>query len=142
MRLVLLAAFTFAASAQEPPSEARAIYDAAKTPVFVLQRACPWIEHCRGAEISGWYAGDRLGRIVLHAWTDTGAHAVEYYVRGDAVLYVYENFEYFAETAPRGAARAGRGLPGWERRYIPATTPPAVHDLRAILERARRDSHR
>ncbi len=87
-------------------------------------------------EITGYYAGSSLVRIVVAGWNDLGRKAVEYYLPGDDVFFLYESFEYLPEKAPAGAWKNFKGLPGWERRVgVPIERDSARHagDLNGLL---------
>ena len=95
-------------------AETRTIYDKAQSRVFRLASTCP--PEWKLCEITAYYLGDSLGRVVLAGWEDRGRWAAEYYLRGDAILFIYESLEYLPGKAPIGAWRNGKGLPAWERR--------------------------
>ena len=59
-------------------------------------------------------AGDRL---VATVWSKTGKYSVEYYRSPEGLLlFVYETFVYFTDTAPSDAWHNFMGLAAWERR--------------------------
>ena len=137
-------------------AETRRIYDSAKQPVFwIVPTDPPGLKGFRDAEITGYYAGAALVRIVAGAWDSRGKYSVEYYIASRALIHVYETFEYFEDAAPRDAWRNFKRLPGWERRiyvrngkaaYVEASGIEAsgidaarfsanLEELRAVLER-------
>lgn len=120
MRLPWFLVWSICAVAQAPElrreiePELRTIYDTAKTRVFLLLSSCPpGLKHC---DLTGYYAGETLARIVVLGWEDRGRRAIEYYFRGGALIHIYESFEYVAEAAPADAWKNFKGLPAWERR--------------------------
>jgi hypothetical protein len=139
-------------------AELRKIYDAPKEPVFLLMSSSPpGLKGCGSTEIVGYYLSGELVRIVLSSWASSGKHALEYYMHAGALLLVYEDFEFFQETAPAGAWKNFKHIPSWERRVYfgngeagyaettgvgasslsAATLLSSVSELRTLLEQAR-----
>jgi hypothetical protein len=139
-------------------AELRKIYDAPKEPVFLLMSSSPpGLKGCGSTEITGYYLSGELVRIVLSSWDSNGKHAFEYYMHAGALLLVYEDFEFFQETAPAGAWKNFKHIPSWERRVYfrngevgysettglgasslnAKTLSSSVSELRTLLDQAR-----
>jgi hypothetical protein len=130
-------------------AENRIVYKDAQTRVFRLANHCP--PALKLCEVTGFYLGDSLRRVVVAGWEDRGRRAAEYYLRDGAVTFIYETLEYLPEQAPTGAWRNFKGLPAWERRAYfrdgkaghvetegSGDFPPndvTVRELRGLLER-------
>jgi len=120
MKLACLFVCLMSAAAQDAElkrqidAETRTMYDKAQSRVFRLASACP--PEWKLCEVTAFYAGDSLARVVVAGWEDRGRWAAEYYLRGDAIIFIYESLEYLPEKAPIGAWRNFKGLPAWERR--------------------------
>lgn len=62
-------------------------------------------------------SGSAGERLVATVWSKTGKYSVEYYRSPEGLLlFVYESFVYFTDTAPSDAWRNFMGLAAWERR--------------------------
>jgi hypothetical protein len=139
-------------------AELRKIYDAPKEPVFLLMSSSPpGLKGCGNTEVAGYYLSGELVRIVLSSWDPRGKHAFEYFMHAGALLFVYEDFEFFPESAPAGAWKNFKHIPSWERRVYfrngeagyaettgagapsvsAATLLSSVSELRTLLEQAR-----
>lgn len=134
----------------------RSIYEAAlgrdARRAFVFTRENPLaVDGAMGTEATGIVSGEAMRRIVATIWTPRGKYAVEFYQTREALLFVYETFVYFAESAPRDAWRNFMGLASWERRtwfgdgqaavYAEARgtgSPAAGEDARRLLDQAGR----
>lgn len=134
----------------------RSIYDAGSRPetsrrfLFATDNllAVPEAVGTEASATSG-PAGDRL---VATVWSKTGKYSVEYYRAPEGrLLFVYETFVYFNDTAPADAWRNFMSLGAWERRtYFDdsqaigyATSrgkhaPPPGSDAAALREQAAR----
>lgn len=97
--------------------ETRRIYDQAGSWLFLLTRENVMnIPGAQNTDIRGGFIDGEPARIIATVMTDTGKYSAEFYLQNDALIHVYETFEYFNETAPVGAWRNFKGLAAWERR--------------------------
>ena len=69
-----------------------------------------------GTELQGELVGSDLVRVVAMAFTKQGKYGAEYYMRDGNLLFVYETFEYFEESAPVKAWQDFKHIVAWERR--------------------------
>lgn len=99
----------------------RSIYDAGSRPetsrrfLFTTDNLLG-IPEALGTEASATF-GTTGDRLVATVWSKTGKYSVEYYRSSKSVLlFVYETFVYFTDTAPSDAWRNFMGLSAWERR--------------------------
>ena len=97
--------------------EIRAIYEREGDRVFLLtQQNLFDMAGALAIEVQGIYADSQFNRIIATAWTGEGKYSVEYYLDEATLLYTYETFEYFEESAPANAWRNFKGLTAWEKR--------------------------
>jgi hypothetical protein len=130
---LLIALWAIAASAADerqfgdvslrPKVEARtrSIYEAGSRPetsrrfLFTTDNLLA-VPEAVGTEASAT-SGTTGDRLVATVWSKTGKYSVEYYRSPEGVLlFVYETFVYFTDTAPSDAWRNFMGLAAWERR--------------------------
>jgi len=110
-------------SSLRPKVEARtrSIYDAGSRPetsrrfLFTTNNLLG-VPEAVGTEANAT-SGPTGDRLVAFVWSKTGKYSVEYYRSPEGpLLFVYESFIYFTETAPSDAWRNFMGLAAWERR--------------------------
>src|SRR5262245_46360266 len=78
----------------------RIIYDSAKSPAFsYLAGNVLDIAGGNATEIQATFLGGDVARVVAVTWGESGKYGVEFYFRGDSLLFSYESFEYIAEAA-------------------------------------------
>lgn len=104
----------------------RVIYDSAKSPAFsyvagnVLD-----IAGGNATEVQATFLAGEVARVVAGTWGASGKYVIEFYFRGDSVLFSWESFEYVAEAAPPGQWINVKKLPAWERRVFWRNREPA-----------------
>jgi hypothetical protein len=97
----------------------RGIYDRAATPAFAFTAGNVLdIPGGNATEIQATFLAGDVARVVAGTWGDSGKYGVEFYFRGDSLLFSYESFEYIAEAAPQGQWMNFKKLPAWERRIF------------------------
>ena len=105
----------------------RIIYDSAKSPAFSFTAGNVLdIAGANATEIQATFLGGDVARVVAGTWGDAGKYGVEFYFRGDSLLFSYESFEFVAEAAPRGQWTNFKKLPAWERRVFWRNREPAL----------------
>jgi hypothetical protein len=117
----------------------RSIYDAGSRPdasrrfLFTTNNLLG-IAQAVGTEASAT-RGPTGDRLLATVWSKAGKYSVEYYRSPEgALLFVYETFVYFSDTAPSDAWHNFMGLAAWERRSY-------FDDSRAIGFAASRGKH-
>lgn len=104
----------------------RVIYDSARSPAFSYTAGNVLdIPGGVATEIQATFLGGDVARVVAGTWGDSGKYGVEFYFRGDSLLFSYESFEYIAEAAPQGQWTNFKKLPAWERRVFWRNREPA-----------------
>ncbi len=97
-------------------AQTRVIYDQDGDWLFLLTRQNPLgVDDAYATELQAKRLDGRFGRIVATAWAPDGKYSVEYYFDQDGLIFVYETFEYFEESAPSGSWRNFKGAAAWER---------------------------
>lgn len=70
-----------------------------------------------GTSIIAHQKDSLINRIITISMTPNGQMSTEYYFDKEQLIYAYQTFEYFNETAPTGSWKNFKGIPGWESRY-------------------------
>ena len=97
----------------------RIIYDSAKSPAFSFTAGNVLdIAGASATEIQATFLAGDVARVVAVTWGSAGKYGVEYYFRGETLLFSYESFEFVAEAAPQGQWTNFKKLPAWERRVF------------------------
>ena len=97
----------------------RIIYDSAKSPAFSFTAGNVLdVAGANATEIQATFLAGDVARVVAVTWGSAGKYGVEYYFRGETLLFSYESFEFVAEAAPQGQWTNVKKLPAWERRVF------------------------
>jgi len=97
----------------------RVIYDSAKSPAYSFTAGNVLdVAGANATEIQATFLAGDVARVVAVTWGSAGKYGVEYYFRGDTLLFSFESFEFIAEVAPPGQWTNFKKLPAWERRVF------------------------
>ena len=97
----------------------RVIHDSAKSPAFSFTAGNVLdVAGANATEIQATFLAGDVARVVAVTWGSAGKYGVEYYFRGETLLFSYESFEFVAEAAPLGQWTNFKKLPAWERRVF------------------------
>src|SRR5262245_26476252 len=71
----------------------RVIYDSAKSPAFSFTAGNVLdVAGANATEIQATYLAGDVARVVAVTWGSAGKYGVEYYFRGETLLFSYESF--------------------------------------------------
>lgn len=97
----------------------RVIYDSAKGPVYAFSAGdLLAVAGASATEMQATFLKGEVARVVAGSWGITGKYAIEFYFRGDTLLFTYDSFEYVSGKAPPAQWRNFKQLPAWERRVF------------------------
>jgi len=97
----------------------RIIYDSSAKPAFSFTAGNVLdIAGANATEIQAMRLHGEVARVIAGTWGGAGKYGVEFYFKGDSLIFTYESFEFVAEAAPPGQWVNFRRLPAWERRVF------------------------
>lgn len=70
-----------------------------------------------GTSLTAYSKNDTINRIVAVSFTDKGVLSTEFFYEDEALIFVYETFEFFKEFKEAAIWQNFKGIDAWESRY-------------------------